>query len=207
MERKAELNTVVALNRRKIGSGDVGTALLGRTRIDGRSRQVVYKIFNHESFEPYNSNIYVRRTLSGEFTCVNKHLIHKLMELNLWNEEMKNKIVLENGSVQNIAEIPDDIKKIYKTAWEMAIKTQINMCAERGRFVDQSQSFNIFLTNIDDLSRIHFYGWKKGLKTGMYYLRTRPAIDPIKITADPSLTKNSSKTTSCNEDVCVSCHS
>ena len=141
---------------------------------------------NNECFEPYTSNMYNRRVLSGEFIVVNKHLLRDLSKLGLWNDEMKNKIIANNGSVQNINEIPDNLKAIYKTAWEISQKTIIDMAADRGAFICQSQSLNIFMenANFQKLTSMHFYGWSKGLKTGMYYLRTKAARDAIKFTVD-----------------------
>lgn len=141
---------------------------------------------NNECFEPYTSNIYTRRVLSGEFIIVNKHLLRDLVKLGLWNDTLKNKLMAANGSVQNIDEVPDNIKELYKTAWEISQKTIIEMAADRGAFIDQSQSLNIFMENANfaKLTSMHFYGWKKGLKTGMYYLRTKAATDAIKFTLD-----------------------
>ena len=141
---------------------------------------------NNECFEPYTSNMYNRRVLSGEFIVVNKHLLRDLTKLGLWNDEMKNKLVAHNGSVQNIDEIPDNIKAIYKTAWEISQKAVIDMAADRGAYICQSQSLNIFMENasVGKLTSMHFYGWKAGLKTGMYYLRTKAARDAIKFTVD-----------------------
>jgi len=141
---------------------------------------------NNESFEPYTSNIYSRRVLSGEFQVVNKHLLRDLTELGIWNDDMRNQLIAHNGSVQKIDGIPDQIKALYKTAWEISQKTLINMAADRGAFIDQSQSFNVFIgePNFGKLTSMHFYGWKKGLKTGMYYLRTKPAATAIQFTVD-----------------------
>jgi len=141
---------------------------------------------NNECIEPYTSNIYTRRTLSGEFVIVNKHLMRDLVKLGLWNETLKNKLIASNGSVQNIDEIPDNIKELYKTAWEISQKVIIDLSADRGAYVDQSQSLNIFMedANFAKLTSMHFYGWKAGLKTGMYYLRTKAARDAIKFTLD-----------------------
>jgi ribonucleoside-diphosphate reductase alpha chain len=143
---------------------------------------------NNECFEPYTSNIYVRRVLSGEFAVVNKHLFKDLIKLGLWNESMKNKLIIANGSVQNIPEIPQHIKDLYKTVWEISQKVIINMAADRGAFICQSQSLNIHIQepNFGKLTSMHFYAWKKGLKTGMYYLRTKAAADAIKFTVDNS---------------------
>lgn len=141
---------------------------------------------NNECIEPYTTNIYTRRVLSGEFTVVNHHLLKDLVELGLWNEELKNKIIGAGGSVQGIKEIPEKIREVYKTAWEIRQKAVIDMSADRGAFICQSQSLNIFMAeaNFAKLSSMHFYGWEKGLKTGMYYLRTRPAADAIKFTVE-----------------------
>ncbi|KAJ3317068.1 Ribonucleoside-diphosphate reductase large subunit [Blyttiomyces sp. JEL0837] len=146
---------------------------------------------NNECFEPYTSNIYQRRVLAGEFQIVNPHLLKDLTELGLWSESMKNRIIAENGSVQRINAIPDEVKAIYKTVWELSQKVIIDMAADRGAFIDQSQSLNIHLADpsYGKLTSMHFYGWKKGLKTGMYYLRTRPAVDAIKFTVDTQSVK------------------
>ena len=145
----------------------------------------------NECFEPYTSNIYVRRVLSGEFQIVNPHLLKDLTDMGLWNDAMKNRIIADNGSIQKIKNIPDDIKALYKTVWEISQKVIIDMAAERGAYIDQSQSLNIHLaeTNFGKLTSMHFYGWKKGLKTGMYYLRSRPAADAIKFTVDTAALK------------------
>jgi ribonucleoside-diphosphate reductase alpha subunit len=141
---------------------------------------------NNECFEPYTSNIYTRRTLSGEFIIVNKHLMKDLIELNLWNDSMKNKLIAAKGSVQAIAEIPAKIKELYKTVWEISQKTIIDLSADRGAFICQSQSLNIHIQdpNFGKMTSMHFYAWKKGLKTGMYYLRSRAATDAIQFTVD-----------------------
>jgi len=139
---------------------------------------------NNECIEPYTSNIYSRRTLSGEYVIVNKHLLRDLIALDLWNDELKQEMMAANGSIQNIDDIPQDIKDLYKTVWEMSQKVIIDMSADRGAFICQSQSLNLFLENpsFGKLSSMHFYAWKSGLKTGMYYLRTKAAVDPIKFT-------------------------
>jgi ribonucleoside-diphosphate reductase alpha subunit len=141
---------------------------------------------NNECFEPYTSNCYTRRTLSGEFIVANKHLMRDLIGLGLWSETMRQKLIATNGSVQPIAEIPQNIKDIYKTVWEISQKAIIDMSADRGAFICQSQSLNIHLTdpNFGKLTSMHFYAWKKGLKTGMYYLRSTAAADAIKFTLD-----------------------
>ncbi|MEQ8239176.1 MAG: ribonucleoside-diphosphate reductase subunit alpha [Cyclobacteriaceae bacterium] len=141
---------------------------------------------NNECFEPYTSNIYTRRVLSGEFIVVNKHLMKDLIKLGLWDERMKNRIMEANGSVQDVPEIPQHIKDLYKTVWEISQKTIIDMSADRGAFICQSQSLNIHLkdANFGKMTSMHFYAWKKGLKTGMYYLRTKAATDAIKFTIE-----------------------
>ncbi len=147
---------------------------------------------NNECFEPYTSNIYSRRTLSGEFLVVNKHLLKDLVGLGLWSDSMKERIIAANGSIQHIEEIPDELKALYKTVWEISQKAIIDMAADRGAFICQSQSMNLFLKSPSaaQLSSMHFYAWKKGLKTGMYYLRSQAAVDPIKFTIDQKLQKN-----------------
>lgn len=139
---------------------------------------------NNEAFEPYTSNIYTRRVLSGEFIVVNKHLLNDLVERGLWNETLKQEIMRHNGSVQNIEAVPQDLKELYKTVWEMSMKDIIDMSRQRGYFIDQSQSLNLFMqdANYAKLTSMHFYAWKSGLKTGMYYLRTKAAVDAIKFT-------------------------
>ena len=139
---------------------------------------------NNECFEPYTSNIYTRRVLSGEFIIVNKHLLNDLVELGLWNEDMKQDLMAANGSIQDIEGIPDDLKELYKTVWEMSMKDIIDMARHRGFFIDQSQSLNLFMegATMSKLTSMHFYAWKSGLKTGMYYLRTKSAVDAIKFT-------------------------
>ncbi len=144
---------------------------------------------NNECFEPYTSNIYTRRVLSGEFIVVNKHLLKDLVKEGLWNNEMRQKIMASNGSVQNINEIPQRLKDLYKTAWEISQRAIIDQAADRGAFICQSQSLNIFMENANfgKLTSMHFYGWEKGLKTGMYYLRTKAATDAIKFTVDKNV--------------------
>jgi ribonucleoside-diphosphate reductase alpha chain len=141
---------------------------------------------NNECFEPYTSNIYTRRVLSGEFIVVNKHLLEDLVALGLWNENLKQELMRANGSVQHIDVIPQDIKELYKTVWELSMKDIIDMSRQRGYFIDQSQSLNLFMegANYSKLTSMHFYAWKSGLKTGMYYLRTKSAVDAIKFTLD-----------------------
>jgi ribonucleoside-diphosphate reductase alpha chain len=139
---------------------------------------------NNEAFEPYTSNIYTRRVLSGEFIVVNKHLLEDLVELNMWSNEMKEEIMRANGSIQHIENIPQDLKELYKTVWELSMKDIIDMSRQRGYFIDQSQSLNLFMqdANYSKLTSMHFYAWKSGLKTGMYYLRTKSAVNAIQFT-------------------------
>lgn len=140
---------------------------------------------NNECFEPYTSNIYVRRVLSGEFTVVNQHLLTDLTRLGLWSADVKNELVAANGSVSDL-DIPDDLKELYKTVWEIKQRVLVDMAADRGAFIDQSQSFNVHMSdaNFGKLTSLHFHAWRAGLKTGMYYLRTRAAADAIKFTVD-----------------------
>ena len=146
--------------------------------------------------------MYVRRTLSGEFTIVNHHLLNDLMALGLWSTDMKNLIVAHNGSVQNIPIIPDAIKELYRTVWEIKQKDLVDMAVDRGAYIDQSQSFNVHMTdaNFTKLTSLHFYAWKKGMKTGMYYLRTRAAADAVKFTVDAKLMCSLQ-----NKEACVMC--
>lgn len=172
---------------------------------------------NNECIEPVTSNIYTRRVLSGEFAMVNKHLVRDLIQLGIWNEEMKDRIIAHNGSVQYINEIPADMKELYRTVWEIKQKSILEMAADRGAYIDQSQSLNIHMedTNFGKLSSLHFAAWKLGLKTGMYYLRTRPAVDAIKFTIkEPTIavtnTADQQAAMVCsldNPEDCVSCGS
>ena len=141
---------------------------------------------NNESFEPYTSNIYTRRVLAGEFVCLNPHLVEDLISLNLWTHDIKNRLIADGGSIQNIHEIPENFRNLYKTVWEVPQKALIDMAVARSPFIDQSQSLNVYIAepSFGKLTSLHFYCWKKGLKTGMYYLRTRPAADAIKFTVD-----------------------
>ncbi|KAF9992956.1 Ribonucleoside-diphosphate reductase large subunit [Entomortierella chlamydospora] len=172
---------------------------------------------NNECFEPYTSNIYTRRVLAGEFQVVNPWMLKDLVERNLWNDTLKNHIISENGSIQRIPGIPDDLKALYRTTWEISQKAIIDMAADRGAFIDQSQSLNIHMSDVNygKLTSMAFYGWKKGLKTGMYYLRTRAAADAIKFTVDQQSIKNKEAEREANEaamvcsidnrEACVSC--
>ena len=143
---------------------------------------------NNEAFEPYTTNIYLRRTLAGEFVMVNKHLVHDLQKLGMWNQRVKNEIIRAGGSVQGLEGVPDTLKAIYRTVWEIPQKSLIDMSADRGAYIDQSQSLNIFMENptVAKLSSMHMYGWKKSLKTGMYYLRTRAKAKPQQVTIVPT---------------------
>merc|ERR1712174_49750 len=149
---------------------------------------------NNESFEPYTQNLYVRRVLSGEFVQVNRHLLRDLIERKLWNEELRMQLVACNGSVQSLP-IPSDMKELYKTVWEIKQRIVLDMAADRGAYIDQSQSLNIHMTDATTakLSSMHFHGWQLGLKTGMYYLRTKAAVDAIKFTVDVDSVRRASK--------------
>merc|ERR1712003_88972 len=140
---------------------------------------------NNESFEPYTQNLYVRRVLSGEFVQVNRHLLKDLIARNLWSDEMRTQLIAHNGSVQHL-ELPADLKELYKTVWEIKQRIVLDMAAARGKYIDQSQSLNIHMIGVTTakLSSMHFHGWQLGLKTGMYYLRTKAAVDAIKFTVD-----------------------
>jgi ribonucleoside-diphosphate reductase alpha chain len=164
---------------------------------------------NNECFEPYTSNIYTRRVLSGEFIIVNRHLLKDLVRSGLWNRDMRHKIMAANGSIQNITEIPQDIKDLYKTAWEISQKAIIEQAADRGAYICQSQSLNIFMENANfgKLTSMHFYGWEKGLKTGMYYLRTKAATDAIKFTVDQVISEETTEEESLSlaEQAAIAC--
>ena len=144
---------------------------------------------NNEAFEPYTTNIYLRRTIAGEFVIVNKHLVNDFDKLGMWSPETKNKIIQADGSIQHIENIPDEIKNLYKTAWEIKQKVIIDMARDRGAFIDQSQSMNLFIENptFGKLSSMHMYGWKQGLKTGSYYIRSRAKARPQQVTIEPCL--------------------
>ena len=158
---------------------------------------------NNECFEPYTSNIYTRRVLSGEFIVVNKHLLKDLVKEGLWNKDMRQKIMASNGSIQNISEIPQYLKDLYKTAWEISQRAIIDLAADRGAYICQSQSLNVFMENANfgKLTSMHFYGWEKGLKTGMYYLRTKAATDAIKFTVDKSVVEETVAQSITNQSV------
>ena len=151
---------------------------------------------NNECFEPYTSNIYSRRVLAGEFQIVNSHMLKDLVDLGIWNDSMKNNIIANNGSIQSLPNIPDEIKALYKTVWEISQKHIIDMAADRAAFIDQSQSLNIHIKDptMGKLTSMHFYGWKKGLKTGMYYLRTQAAAAAIQFTVDQNSVDAAGKT-------------
>ncbi|MGB5317511.1 ribonucleoside-diphosphate reductase subunit alpha [Eudoraea sp.] len=169
--------------RKKIQEFGVRNSLLVAPMPTASTSQI---LGNNECFEPYTSNIYTRRVLSGEFIVVNKHLLEDLVKLDLWNENLKQELMRANGSIQHIDNIPDEIKELYKTVWELSMKDIIDMSRQRGYFIDQSQSLNLFMENANygKLTSMHFYAWKSGLKTGMYYLRTKAAVDAIKFTLD-----------------------
>lgn len=160
---------------------------------------------NNEAMEPYTSNLYIRRTLAGEFTVINKHLMSDLEDLGIWDQDMKDKIIYHRGSVQNITEIPLVLRNIYKTAWELKQKSIVDQAIDRGRFICQSQSLNIFCEtpNYELLTKIHFYGWKKGLKTGSYYIRSKPSMSAQQFTIDPRIVEKIKN--KCEEEVCEMC--
>jgi ribonucleotide reductase alpha subunit len=157
---------------------------------------------NNECFEPYTTNIYLRRTLAGEFVVVNKHLVKDLEALGLWSPAMKTEIIRHGGSIQNISSIPDKLKTVYRTVWEIQQKSLIDMAADRGPYIDQSQSLNIFMEDptIAKLSSMHLYGWRRGLKTGMYYLRTRPKAKPIQVTVPVAPKPTAEQILACSRD-------
>ncbi len=167
--------------REKVMKNGVRNSLLVAPMPTASTSQI---LGNNEAFEPYTSNIYTRRVLSGEFIVVNKHLLEDLVELGLWNNRLKEELMRANGSIQHIEEIPQDLKDLYKTVWELSMKDIIDMSRQRGYFIDQSQSLNLFMedANYSKLTSMHFYAWKSGLKTGMYYLRTKSAVNAIKFT-------------------------
>ena len=155
---------------------------------------------NNECFEPFTTNIYLRRTLAGEFVVLNKYLVNDLIKLDLWTNDIKNEIIKNNGSVQNIDIIPNNFKKIYKTVWELSNKVLIDMSADRGHFICQSQSLNLFVEkpNFNNLSSMHFYSWSQGLKTGIYYLRTKPIAQAQQFTIEPD--KKTKQILACSRD-------
>ena len=169
--------------RARIGQHGVRNSLLVAPMPTASTSQI---LGNNESFEPYTSNIYTRRVLAGEFVCLNPHLVEDLIQKQLWTHDVKQKIIAANGSVQNVPEIPTELKALYKTVWEIPQRVLIDMAVARMPFIDQSQSLNVFIAdpNFGKLTSLHFYTWKKGLKTGMYYLRSRPAADAIKFTVE-----------------------
>jgi ribonucleoside-diphosphate reductase alpha chain len=174
--------------RKKILKHGVRNSLLVAPMPTASTSQI---LGNNEAFEPYTSNIYTRRVLSGEFIVVNKHLLEDLVELNLWNNDMKEEIMRANGSIQHIDVIPQELKELYKTVWELSMKDIIDMARQRGYFIDQSQSLNLFMLDPDfgKLTSMHFYAWKSGLKTGMYYLRTKSAVNAIQFTVSKKVNK------------------
>lgn len=160
---------------------------------------------NNETFEPYTSNVYTRRVLAGEFICVNPHLVNDLIDANLYSSDIKNSLLGLNGSIQNIKSIPQHIKDLYKTVWEIPQKVLLDLAIGRGPYICQSQSTNIYMgeANFAKMTSMHFYGWKNGLKTGQYYLRTKPSRDAIKFTVD--IENLLDATEGGNTDAIVSC--
>jgi ribonucleoside-diphosphate reductase alpha chain len=184
--------------RKEVKSFGVRNSLLVAPMPTASTAQI---LGNNEAFEPFTTNLYSRRTLSGEFIMINKHLVSDLLKLGMWNEDIKKKLIMENGSVQNIPEIPTEMKEVYKTVWEMSQKRILQMAANRSIFIDQSQSLNLFIDNATKpkLLAAHLFGWKLGLKTGMYYLRTRAAVDALKgLGVDTSTTKPTEQTQTIN---------
>jgi ribonucleoside-diphosphate reductase alpha chain len=199
--------------RKEIQQYGVRNALLVAPMPTASTSQI---LGNNECFEPYTSNIYTRRVLSGEFIVVNKYLLEDLIRLGIWDERMKEELILGNGSIQHIARIPQYIKQLYRTVWELPQKSIIDMAADRAPYICQSQSLNLYMkdASMGKLTSMHFYAWKKGLKTGMYYLRTKAAADAIKFTIQkrteeqpqPSTTPSESPTVADpNLDVCLMC--
>jgi ribonucleoside-diphosphate reductase alpha chain len=182
--------------RQKIKTNGLYNSLLIAPMPTATTSQV---LGNNECFEPYTTNIYVRRTLAGEFTIVNKHLVRDLQDIGLWSEDMKNAIIRNGGSVQDISSIPQRLKDLYKTAWEISPRVLIDMARDRGIFVCQSQSMNLYVEDTSKLSSIHMYGWKQGLKTGSYYIHTRPKASAIQVTIEPQVCRY--------EPGCLSCGS
>lgn len=164
---------------------------------------------NTESFEPVSSNIYSRSTLAGTFTVINHHLVHDLVAIGMWNEDMKNAIVARGGSIQDIESIPIQLRNIYKTVWEIKQRVILDMAADRGRFIDQSQSMNVHMAEptFAKLTSLHFHGWRIGLKTGMYYLRSRPAADAIQFTVEKKKVTPVEGEVCTMQDGCLSCGS
>jgi ribonucleoside-diphosphate reductase alpha chain len=161
---------------------------------------------NNECIEPYTTNVYTRRTIAGEFTVVNTHLMEDLISLNMWNEEIRDRLLYNRGSVQNIPNLPTYLKEVYKTVWEISQKDCIDMAADRGRFICQSQSLNLWFAQPDfkTLTNAHMYGWKQGLKTGSYYIRSKPARNSQRFTMDPSKEKKFKEE---EAEECLSCGS
>lgn len=189
--------------RDRIASHGVRNSLLVAPMPTASTSQI---LGNNECFEPYTSNIYVRRVLSGEFTVVNQHLLHDLNRMGLWSADLKNELVAANGSVTEL-DIPENLKALYKTVWEIKQRTLVDMAADRGAYIDQSQSFNVFMPdpNFGKLTSLHFYAWRKGLKTGMYYLRTKAAADAIKFTVDQqALSKKKAQQSSSTASISLS---
>merc|ERR1712050_574823 len=175
----------------KIGKHGLRNSLLVAPMPTASTAQI---LGNNESFEPYTQNLYVRRVLSGEFVQVNKHLLRDLITRGLWTEEMRMQLIAHNGSVQHL-DLPSDVKELYKTVWEIKQRIVLDMASARGAYIDQSQSLNIHMIDATTakLSSMHFHGWQLGLKTGMYYLRTKAAVDAIKFTVDVESVRRANK--------------
>jgi len=187
--------------RARIGQHGVRNSLLVAPMPTASTAQI---LGNNECFEPYTSNIYSRRVLAGEFAVVNKHLLKDLIQHNLWDARMREEIIRLNGSIQTIERIPEALKDLYRTAWEIKQRALIDMAVDRGAFICQSQSLNMFVGDptTGKLSSMHFYGWERGLKTGMYYLRTKAAADAIKFTVSA---RSKDEETSAQPEPCLTC--
>jgi ribonucleoside-diphosphate reductase alpha subunit len=202
-EPSAEMKTKWAKIKKDLAKYGMRNSLLIAPMPTASTSQI---LGNNECFEPFTSNIYIRRTLAGEFIVINRHLIRDLLKLNLWTADLKNTIIKEKGSVQNIPSIPDNIKEIYKTVWEIGNKALIDMSADRGKYICQSQSLNLFMAEPEyaRITSMHFYSWKKGLKTGQYYLRTKPKASAQQFTIEPTASISLTKANSGPED-CEAC--
>lgn len=204
-----------AVLKRRIAKHGVRNSLLIAPMPTASTAQI---LGNNEAFEPYTSNIYNRRVLSGEFQTINQHLVRDLIAAGLWTDEMRNAIIHNGGSVQDIRAIPADLRLLYRTVWEIPLSAQMKMSADRGAFIDQSQSLNLHVARptYSLMTSIHFYGWKLGLKTGMYYLRTKPAADAIQFTVDAESARRVKNIGTCaigggvdnkGDDDCMACGS
>jgi len=190
--------------RRRIINGGLRNSLLVAPMPTASTSQILGV---NECFEPFSSNLYLRRVTAGEFIMANPHLLQDLTDRGLWTPAVRNQLMRDGGSVANIDIIPDRLKELYKTVWEIKMKDIIDMAADRAKFIDQSQSLNLFIADptVDKLTAMHFYAWKKGLKTGMYYLRTKPAVNAIQYTVDKSSAAESQLPVADDSEICLSC--